>query len=98
MTSSYAEAHCDYLQPFAEVGVVGGAAAVGSAALLVVSLIGALRRMEGAQRAEAVIVAAILIAGATAALTWFPLQRPITLLPLLLAAGRGWRLAAEASP
>lgn len=98
VTSSYAEAHSDYLQPFAEIGVLGGAAAAGSAALLLVSLIRALRRMEGSRRAEAVVVAAILIAGATAALTWFPMQRPITLVPLLLAAGRGWRLAAEAAP
>jgi O-antigen ligase len=97
VTSSYAEAHSDYLQPFAEIGVPGGTAAVASAGLLLFSLIAALRRLEGPRRVEAVILAAILIAGATAALTWFPMQRPITAVPLLLAAGRGWRLAAEGS-
>jgi hypothetical protein len=58
----------------------------------------ALRRMEGPRRVEAVVIAAILVAGATAALTWFPMQRPITAVPLLLAAGRGWRLAAGEVP
>ena len=37
---------------------------------------------------------AFLSAGATGALTWFPLQRPITALPLLLAVGRAWRICA----
>jgi len=36
---------------------------------------------------------AILGAGAAAALTWFPLQRPISAIPLLLAAGRAWRIS-----
>ncbi len=35
---------------------------------------------------------AFLGAGAVAALTWFPLQRPISAIPLLLAAGRAWRI------
>ncbi|MFN2385393.1 MAG: O-antigen ligase family protein [Thermoanaerobaculia bacterium] len=98
VTSSYAEAHSDYLEPFAEIGVLGGAAAAASAGLLLVSLLGVVRRTAGPRRTEAVILAAILIAGATAALTWFPMQRPITALPLLLAAGRGWRLASEEVP
>ncbi len=41
------------------------------------------------------MLAALLATGAAAALTWFPLQRPITAVPLLLAAGRAWRVAAE---
>ena len=41
------------------------------------------------------MLAAVLATGAAAALTWFPLQRPITAVPLLLAAGRAWRVAAE---
>jgi hypothetical protein len=32
-----------------------------------------------------------------AALTWFPLQRPVTAVPILLAAGRAWRIS-EAPP
>jgi hypothetical protein len=47
---------------------------------------------SGSVDAEAVILLALLAAGATAALTWFPFQRPISSVPLLLAAGRGWRV------
>jgi hypothetical protein len=38
---------------------------------------------------------ALLAAGAVAALTWFPFQRPISAIPLLLLAGRGWRISAD---
>ena len=41
------------------------------------------------------MLAALLATGAAAALTWFPLQRPITAVPILLAAGRAWRVAGE---
>ena len=92
ITSSYGEAHCDYLQPFAEVGVPGALAAFGAAALL---FLGAVRRArfkpEGPDRGETALLLALLAAGAVAALTWFPLQRPISAVPLLLAAGRAWR-------
>lgn len=94
VTSSYAEAHSDYVQPFAEAGIVAGVAAAGAAVLLLLTLFTTLPRMDGARRAEAVLVASLLVAGATAALTWFPLQRPITAVPLLLAAGRAWTLSA----
>jgi O-antigen ligase len=92
VTSSYSEAHCDYLQAFAEGGIPGGMAAVVAAGALVVGV--GRRTRSGASRAEAAILLGLLVAGAAAALTWFPLQRPITAAPLLLAAGRGWRLAA----
>jgi O-antigen ligase len=92
VTSSYSEAHCDYLQAFAEGGLPGGMAAIVAAGALVVGV--GRRARSGASRAEAAILFGLLVAGAAAALTWFPLQRPITAAPLLLAAGRGWRLAA----
>ena len=92
VTSTYSEAHCDYLQPFAEAGIPAGLLVLGSAALLFAGLAGRARRAEAAGRTEAVVLLALLAAGATAALTWFPFQRPITSVPLLLAAGRGWRL------
>ncbi|MGZ6253623.1 MAG: hypothetical protein ACXWM1_11195 [Candidatus Binataceae bacterium] len=38
------------------------------------------------------IIAAILLTGSVAALGWSPLQEPALAVPLLLAAGRGWRL------
>lgn len=95
VTSSYSEAHSDYLQAFAEWGAIAGAAAVGAAVLLLVATAKAAKGKEGARRAEATVLLALLAAGATAALTWFPLQRPITAIPLLLAAGRAWKISAE---
>ena len=92
-SSTYGEAHCDYLQPFAEAGVPSGLAALGSAALLMAAVARRVRASPPGQRDEAVILLAILAAGAVAALTWFPFQRPITAIPLLLAAGRSWRVA-----
>ncbi len=93
ITSSYAEAHNDYLQPFAEEGAPAAAAAIGAAALVVSAIVRAARRGSGPARAEAVLLLALVAAGATAALTWFPLQRPITAAPLLLALGRAWRIS-----
>jgi O-antigen ligase len=93
LTSSYSEAHCDYLQAFAETGVPGGLAAI----VALAALAGALaRRAAGppALHAERAVLLGILAAGAAAALTWFPMQRPISSVPLLLAAGRSWRIAA----
>jgi len=92
VTSTYSEAHCDYLQPFAEAGIPAGLLVLGSAALLGAALARRARNGAVADRAETVLLLALLAAGATAALTWFPFQRPITSVPLLLAAGRGWRL------
>jgi len=92
-TSSYGEAHCDYLQPFAEAGIPAGLAGLGAVALLLVGLGKTLRRREWTGRREAVFLLAVLSAGAAAALTWFPMQRPISAIPLLLAAGRAWRIS-----
>jgi O-antigen ligase len=94
LTSSYAEAHCDYLQPFAEAGIPAGLAALLSVVFLFKSLLGAVRLLPpGHARAEAIFLLGFLGAGAVAALTWFPLQRPISAVPLLLAAGRAWRIS-----
>src|SRR6266536_1610376 len=93
LTSSYSEAHCDYLQAFAETGVPGGLAAI----VALAALVGALaRRAAGPPglTSERAVLLGILAAGAAAALTWFPMQRPISAVPLLLAAGRSWRIAA----
>ena len=94
ITSSYAEAHCDYLQVFSDAGTPAGLLVLGAVGCLFASLVGAARRRP---RAEAVILAGVLAAAATAALTWFPLQRPVTAVPILLAAGRAWRIS-EAPP
>jgi O-antigen ligase len=95
VTSSYSEAHCDYLQAFAEGGIPGGLLVLVAAGALLVAV--ARRARSGSpSRAEAAILLGVLVVGAAAALTWFPMQRPISAAPLLLAAGRGWRLAATA--
>jgi O-antigen ligase len=94
LTSSYSEAHCDYLQAFAETGVPGGLTALVAVGALFAA-IGRRATRPGPSRKEATILVALLAAGAAAALTWFPLQRPISAVPLLLAAGRSWRLASE---
>ncbi len=93
LTSSYSEAHCDYLQAFAETGIPGGLAAIVAFGALATALARRIATLP-ALRPEGAILLGILAAGAAAALTWFPLQRPISAAPLLLAAGRSWRLAA----
>jgi O-antigen ligase len=94
LTSSYAEAHCDYLQPFAELGVPAGLAAIGGVVLLFAMLVRR-SRVAGPAQSEAGLLLGFLGAGAAAALTWFPMQRPVTALPLLLAAGRAWRISCS---
>jgi O-antigen ligase len=93
VTSSYGEAHSEPLQALAEGGLAG-LAAIGAFCALLAALWRP-ARSDGPAGVEAAILLAILAAGGIAALTWFPFQRPISSLPLLLAAGRGWRLAAE---
>jgi O-antigen ligase len=94
-TSAYGEAHCDYLQVFAEAGIPAGLALLGAVALVFRGLLAASRRLpRGPDRGEAVFLLAFLGAGAVAALTWFPLQRPLSAVPLLFAAGRAWRISA----
>jgi O-antigen ligase len=95
VTSSYAEAHSEPLQAAAEVGVPGAAAAIGALLFLFWNARPAVSS-DSKDRAEAVVLLALLSAGAVAALLWFPLQRPVTALPLLLAAGRLWRLGGGA--
>ena len=95
VTSSYGEAHSEYLQAFADAGFPGALAALAAAALLIR---GAARRALAApeaDRAEAIVILALLATGAASALTWFPLQRPISAVPLLLVVGRAWKLSSS---
>ncbi len=105
LTSSFGEAHSDYLQAAAELGLPAAGALIVAAATLVGAL--ARRVVTAAPTVdvtEAAVVVAVLAAAALSALTWFPFQRPVVTVPLLLAAGRGWRLldvapaVAEPSP
>jgi O-antigen ligase len=95
LTSSYAETHCDYLQVFSDAGVPVGLLVIGAAACLVAAVARSAWR-DG--NPEAVVLLGVLVTGAAAALTWFPLQRPITAVPLLLAAGRAWRISGTPEP
>jgi O-antigen ligase len=91
VTSSYSEAHSDYLQPFAELGIPAAILLLAAAAILLrESARAALSPVP--RRREAAFLLAFLAAGAAAALTWFPMQRPVSSIPLLLAAGRAWRI------
>lgn len=95
-TSTYGEAHSDYLQAFAEGGAVAGVALLAGLVLLGTALAGRLRDDAGAERREVVVVLGVLAAGAVGALTWFPLQQASIAPVLLLALGRGWRLLGDA--
>ena len=96
LAGSYTEAHSEYLQAAAEAGVPAGLACLGAVGALTVGVLRAIRRApDDPSRHEAILVLAILCAGGAAALTWFPLQRPITAVPILLAAGRAWRCSSR---
>ncbi|HEY1250964.1 MAG TPA: O-antigen ligase family protein [Thermoanaerobaculia bacterium] len=92
LTSSYGEAHNDYLQAASDGGVPLALLSLGALACLLVT---SARAARARSDPEAALLFAVLVAGAVAALTWFPLQRPITAVPLLLAAGRAWRVAGR---
>jgi O-antigen ligase len=90
LVGSYAEAHCDYLQAAAELGLAATVLAVASATLTAMLL---WRRRH--QNAEAPLLLGLIMTSAVAALTWFPLQRPATSLVVLLAMGRAWRASLD---
>jgi O-antigen ligase len=92
LTSNFGEAHSEYLQAAAEAGIPATLALLVAAGMLLAALAGIARDPGDARRVEAAAIAALLGASAVASLTWFPWQRPVTAVPLLLAAGRGWRL------
>ncbi|HET9795947.1 MAG TPA: O-antigen ligase family protein [Thermoanaerobaculia bacterium] len=91
--SAYVEAHCDYLQAAAEAGLPAAAAAAGGLGVLLAALWRRTSAGPAPLRASALGLFAVLCAGAVSALTWFPLQRPASALPLLLATGRAWKVA-----
>lgn len=99
LTSSFGEAHSEYLQAAAEAGIPATLAVLVAAGTLLAGLAAVARDPDDARRVEAATIAALLGAAGVASLTWFPWQRPVTAVPLLLAAGRGWRLVrGHASP
>jgi O-antigen ligase len=86
-TNSFAQAHNDYLDLVAAIGVPAGACLILAYGLL---LGAAWRRARGDP--EIAGTAAILAAGAVAAFTWFPFQIVPAALWLLLQAGDAHRL------
>jgi len=79
LPGSYVEAHNDWVQAAAEIGI--------PATLLFLIAAGLL--FWNARRDP--LLLSVLTGGALAALTWFPLQRPETAILLLAAAGHAWR-------
>ena len=82
-TASFSEAHDDYLEALASIGVPAGLALIAAFALVMV-------RAWRAGRAggPGAMEAAVLAAGAVAAIVWFPLQIPSCALAILACAGR----------
>lgn len=85
VTSNFAQAHSDYLQAFAEVGLPATLALLAAAGLVLRGLI------QRVREPESVLLLSMLVAGGVAATTWFPLQQPTIAAVLLLCAGRAWR-------
>jgi O-antigen ligase len=97
LNSFYAQAHCEYLQALAEAGIPAGLAADAAFGMLLVGLVRKRGRVPAPIRAEAQVLLAILLAGSVAALGWSPLQEPGLAVPLLLTAGRGWRVLGDSA-
>jgi O-antigen ligase len=96
--TSFAHAHNDYLELAAEAGLPALLAALAGLAAVLYGLAARLLRRPDP---EAAALMAVLVAGAVAALAWFPLHIPLLAMLLLLALGRAWRRVAarpEAGP
>lgn len=92
LISFYAEAHCDYLQSVAELGIPAALAADGAMLALMLGLARKIRHAEDAIDPEVIIITSMLLVGLMAALAWPLLEQPALATPLLIAAGRGYRL------
>ena len=92
---SYEDAHCDYLQIAAESGVPAALLIVTAGGLAALVLLRRARRAAGGDRHEATVMLALVAVVAVAALAWFPMQRPLTVLLALMLLGRTWAIGAE---
>lgn len=90
LSGGYYEAHSDYLQASAELGVVSTTLALAAVVITLCLLFRGRNRIP-----DAALIIGLIVASAAAALTWFPLQRPATSLLPLIAIGRGWRSSVE---
>ena len=98
LANFFGQAHCDYLQVFAEAGIPAGLAANGAFAMLLIGLGRGSTRVPAPVRQEATVLLAMLLAGSVAALFWSPLEEPVLAVPLLLAAGRAWSILGGIVP
>ncbi len=89
--NSFSEAHCDYLEILAAIGIPAGLCLI-SAWLLIVLLV----ISRGRGDPEAAAAGASLAAGAVAAATWFPFQIAAPAVWLLLLTGASFRFIAPA--
>lgn len=89
---AHIHAHNDYLEAAAEHGVPATATLLAAGLMLLVALAGVAR---SGRRTEPLLLLAMLLAGAVAALAWFPLHIPATSAALAMATGRAWRLVAD---
>jgi len=92
LISFYAEAHCDYLQALAETGIPAALAADAAIVALMLGLARKMRNVERGDEVEVFIIMSMLLVGLMGAVAWPLLEQPALVTPLLLAAGRGWRL------
>jgi O-antigen ligase len=92
LTSTFSEAHSEYLQGAAEGGLPAALGVMVAMGALLAGLASIAADPIDARHAEAMLLVTLLGAAAIASLTWFPFQRPGSAVPLLLAAGRGWRV------
>lgn len=95
--TTFVQAHQEYLQIAAEAGLPVLTALLAALAWLFIGLLRLARRIAPDRAGlEARVLLGVIVSGAVAALTWFPLQIPFTAIVLLLACGRAWRLLATA--
>jgi len=93
--TTFVQAHQEYLQLAAEAGLPVLVALLAALGWLLGGLLRLARDASVARtQLEAQLLLGVLVAGAVAALAWFPLQIPFTAIVLLLACGRAWRLLA----
>lgn len=93
--TTFVQAHQEYLQVAAEAGLPALFAILAALGWLLSGLLRLARDATAARtKLEAQMMLAVIVAGAVAAMAWFPLQIPFTAIVLLLACGRAWRLLA----
>jgi O-antigen ligase len=90
--NSFSEAHSDYLEVFAALGIPAGLCIVVAWLLLVSSVI-----FRGRGDAAAAAAGSSLAAGAVAAATWFPFQIAASGVWLLFLTGASFRFVAPAA-